>query len=376
MAKYLNVSEWILSQIKEQDLKENDKIPTEMQISQILGVSRQTVRKAIEHLVEQDILCSIRGSGTYIKTGYGKPRAATNSKNIAVVTTFIDSYIFPEKTNGIYEALYAEGYMMNLFATHNSAEKESALLSSLYREDFAGMILEPSRSTLPRVNPELFTRINDKFPIVLIDSHYHDVELPYVALDDTEGGYIAVSHLLENGHQNIMHIGKMDDRQGLFRYQGYLKALHEFQVEYREENVIWYTNEEKLDVFFELHRERILKCLTECTAVFCYNDAISIPFIEFLEQNRLRIPADVSVVGYDNSPLLPQSFPLTTIVYPGKALGKKAVEVLMDLIQNRTHHESCLLQPALIKRDSVKNISTPEMRRQNRELQNGRKYGC
>lgn len=355
MAKFLSVSEWILSQIKELELKENEKIPTEMQITQTLGVSRQTVRKAIEHLEGQGILSSVQGSGTYVKKAFSKPQDYSKSKNIAVVTTFIDSHIFPEKTNGIYEALSAEGYMMNLFATNNSLEKEHTLLSSLYQEDFAGLILEPSRSTLPRVNPELFTRLSEKFPVVLIDSYYGEVDLPCVSLDDKKGGYIATRHLLENGHQNIMHIGKMDDRQGLLRYQGYLEALQEYQVNFNENNVIWYTNETKLEVFLELHKERILKCLEECTALFCYNDVISIPFINFLGKHNIRIPEDVSIVGYDDSPLLSQIIPLTSIVYPGRKIGYQAVEHLMHLIRDRSFHESYHFEPHLVERDSVKN---------------------
>jgi len=357
MAKFLSVSEWILSQIKEMELKENDKIPTEMQISQTLGVSRQTVRKAIEHLESQGMLNSIQGSGTYIKKKFYDTQICTSSKNIAVVTTFIDSHIFPDKTNGIYEALSTEGYMMNLFATNNSLEKEHALLSSLLNEDFAGMILEPSRSTLPRVNPELFARLSEKFPIILIDSRYDDVDLPYVALDDCEGGYISTRHLLEKGHRNIIHIGKIDDRQGILRYQGYLKALREFKVEFKEENVLWCSNEQTLAVFFELYKERILKCLKECTAIFCYNDLIAIPLIEFLQNNQIRIPKDVSIVGYDDSPLLSQNIPLSAIVYPGKEMGKKVVETLMHLIKDRNYQASYLFHPQLVERESVRNIN-------------------
>lgn len=359
MAKFLSVSEWILSQIKELELKEKDKIPTEMQIAKTLGVSRQTVRKAIEHLESQGILNSIQGSGTYIKKTSTDTQICTSSRNIAVITTFIDSHIFPDKTNGIYEALFAEGYMMNLFATNNSLEKEHTLLSSLINEDFAGMILEPSRSTLPRVDPELITRLNEKFPVILIDSRYDDVDLPYVALDDREGGYIATRHLLEKGHRNIIHLGKLDDRQGILRYQGYLKALREFQVEFKETNVIWHTNEETLTAFFERNQERILKCLNECTAIFCYNDLIAIPLVEFLQNNQFRIPEDVSIVGYDDSPLLSQNIPLTAIVYPGKEMGRKVVETLMHLIKDRNNQSSYLFHPQLVERDSVKN-SSPE----------------
>lgn len=357
MAKFLNVSEWILSQIKEMDLKENDKIPTEMQITKALGVSRQTVRKAIEHLEQQGVLTSIQGSGTYVKKAFEKPQVCTNSKNIAVVTTFIDSYIFPEKTNSIYEGLFAEGYMMNLFATNNSSEKEHTLLSALYEEDFAGMILEPSRSTLPRANPELITRLSEKFPVLLIDSYYSELDLPRVALDDVKGGYMAVRHLLENGHRKILYFGKMDDRQGLLRYQGYLKALREYQVDFNENHVIWNTNEETLEVFLELHKERILKCLDTCTAAFCYNDVISIPFIGFLEKNNIRIPEDLSMVGYDDSPLLSQNIQLTSVKYPGKKLGKKAAEHLVRMIRDRRDCESYLFQPYLVERNSVKNLN-------------------
>lgn len=357
MAKYLQTANWIVNQIREMQLRENDKIAPELHISETLGVSRQTVRKAIRHLESQGILNSIQGSGTYVtQVPTTAPGFFSTSKTVAVITTYMNSYIFPYKINGIYEVLSANGYMMNLLATNNSIENEDYLLSTLLDGDFAGIIIEPSRSTLPRIRPELFEQLSQKYPLVLIDSCYRDISLPSIRLDDARGGYVATSHLLEQGHREIVYIGKMDDMQGIKRYQGYLKALVEYQLDCRKMEVLWYTNDTSPDRFLETQEERLLSCIGKHSAVFCYNDLIASALVNFLQAHQIDIPNDISVVSYDDSPLAVQNIPLTTVMYPRDELGQKAASNLLQLTTDPTFDASYRFAPELIQRSSVKNL--------------------
>ncbi len=354
MAKYLQVSDWILSNITENNLKKGDNIPPELQLSQTLHVSRQTVRKAIEHLASKGILTTIQGSGTYVAHPPEIRTSPVSSQNIAVITTYLDSYIFPQKISAIYDALSKSGFLMNLLGTNNSMETEHYVISSLLDKDFAGIILEPSRSTLPRIQPELYLKLKDTFPIVLIDCNYNGIDLPRIALDDKEGGYLATKYLLEHGHRDIMHIGKLDDLQGIYRYQGYLRALQEYQIIPRETNVLWYTNETSPAMFLEVQEERILACLEHHSAIFCYNDLMASALLAFLRSHGIRVPDDLSVVGYDDSPLATQGTPLTTIVHPSVEIGLKTAENLVKLIENPTFDANYTFLPKLVERDTVK----------------------
>ncbi|UWP58862.1 GntR family transcriptional regulator [Ruminococcus gauvreauii] len=354
MAKYLQVSEWILSNIAENNLKQGDNIPPELQLSQTLHVSRQTVRKAIEHLVSRGILTTIQGSGTYVAHPPKLRAAPVSSQNIAVITTYLDSYIFPQKISAIYDALARSGFLMNLLGTNNSAETEHYVLSSLLDKDFAGIILEPSRSTLPRIQPELYRQLKETFPIVLIDCNYSDISLPRIALDDREGGYLATKHLLEHGHRDIMHIGKLDDLQGIYRYQGYLRALQEYQIIPRETDVLWYTNETSPSMFLDVQEERVLACLENHSAVYCYNDLMASALLAFLTDHGIRVPDDLSVVGYDDSPLARQGMGLTTVVHPSVDIGLKTAENLVKLIHDPTFDANYTFTPKLVERDTVK----------------------
>lgn len=95
--------------------------------------------------------------------------------------------------------------MMNLLISNHMLQTEQRIFETLLEGDFAGVILEPTRSTLPRVNEQLITELSKKYPLVLIDTGYPNINLPCVALDDLEGGYLATSHLLKKGHRNIFY---------------------------------------------------------------------------------------------------------------------------------------------------------------------------
>ena len=108
-----------------------------------------------------------------------------------------------------------------------------------------------------------------------------------------------------------MHIGKLDDLQEFYRYQGYLRALQEYQIIPRETDVLWYTNETSPSMFLDVQEERVLACLENHSAVYCYNDLMSFStLLAFLTDHGIRVPDDLSVVGYDDSPLARQGWGL------------------------------------------------------------------
>lgn len=356
MAKYLQAVDWIIDQIKKQKLAESDKIMPEIQISEALGISRQTVRKAIGYLENQGILRSVQGSGTYVAQLPVSIFPKNTSNIITVVTTCMNSYIFPDKIKGIYETLSKAGYMMNLMTTNNRVEEEHLVLSSLLEKDLAGVILETSQGTLPRVDEDIICQLVKKFPVIHMDSWYDNAPIPHVAVDDKKGGCIAVRHLLESGHRKILYIGKMDDRQGLLRYEGYLSALKEYQLLSQTPAALWYTNDLPPEIFFHLMQDKILEHLGECTAIFCHNDLLTPALLEFLEKHGFNVPRDISIVGFDDSPLAKQYDFLTSVRHPSVELGAKTAENLLKMIENPNFDGTYLFEPTLTKRRSVRTL--------------------
>ena len=111
MAKYQNIIDWINKEIDSGNLQPGQKIPSENELGSRFGLSRQTVRHAIGKMSEDGLLESRRGSGTYV----ADQRAVEGDKNvIAVVTTYVDDYIFPSTIRGIERTLSEKGYFMQL----------------------------------------------------------------------------------------------------------------------------------------------------------------------------------------------------------------------------------------------------------------------
>lgn len=355
MAKYGEVVEWIRKYIISSGAAAGEKIPPELSICEKLGASRQTVRKAIAQLIQEGVLASKKGSGTYI-TGFPARTYSTTSKNIAVVLTYLDSYIFPHKLNGMYPVFSRNGYMVTIFSSGNGCEAEAKALRKILKSDFAGVLLEPGRSALPRSDPRLYSELVEKFPVILMETEFPGTALPLIAMDDEKGGYMAVNHLIENGHSRIMHIGKIDDYQGILRYKGYLRALYENGIEASEENLICATNDVlPLDTFLDGKADELLAKLQNVTAVFCYNDLVADAFMIFAKKYGIQVPEDVSVVGYDDS-LISAQHSLTCIAHPKEELGRKAAENMLHLIADPLFSPAYTFEPELIIRDSVKDI--------------------
>ena len=236
LAKYQKIIDWITECIDDGTLKPGEKLPSENELCERFGLSRQTVRHAISKLAEDGLLESRRGSGTYLVD----QRAEEGDKNvIAVVTTYVDDYIFPSTIRGIESTLSDKGYSMQLSVSDNTVGKERQILTDLLnRSDVAGIIMEPVKSALPNPNMELYKRLRDRnVKVLFINSFYPELDMPHVSLNDSECAYRAVKALINLGHRDIGCVLKLDDGQGRERYRGYLKAITEAGVPFSYDHV-------------------------------------------------------------------------------------------------------------------------------------------
>ena len=186
-------------------------------------LSRHTVRKALGILEQDGYVEAFHGRGTYCSENM---RHIKNSKNIAVVTTYISDYIFPRLIQGMDNVLSESGYSIILKNTANSRQKEARCLEELLKKDIDGLIIEPSKSEMICKHRNLYQNL-DKFeiPYVFIQGIYSEMrDKPHILMDDAQGGYLVTKYLLELGHKKIKGFFKADDMQGLERHKGYLKA--------------------------------------------------------------------------------------------------------------------------------------------------------
>lgn len=348
--KYFKLMEDLKKQILSGKIQIGEKLPSENELSASYQVSRQTVRKALSILENAGYIYAQHGKGTFCSD---LVRHSGNSKNIAVVTTYLSDYIFPRVIKGIDAVLTEEGYSIILKNTRNSISQEAKCLEELLQKDIDGLIIEPSKSQIYCRHLNLYQKLDDyHIPYVFIQGCFSKMrDKPQVLMDDCKGGWMITKYLIETGHKNIVGVFKADDVQGQNRHKGYAMALQEAGMLYDPDKVLWfYTEDRKIHPYECIYQMAVDKCPMD--SVVCYNDQIAMKVIQALNDAGLKIPEDVSVTGYDNSYMASNNgFRLTTIVHPQERLGEMAAELLLKLIQSKEEiqgEKKLLIEPEIV----------------------------
>ena len=354
--KYERIVSWVQTEIENGALSRGYMLPSENELMERFRVSRQTVRRAMEELTEKGVVEGRRGSGTYV-TVNTRRYAAGKEIRIAVMLTYVDTYIFPSIIKGIESVLSSEGCTLQIAMTDNAVEKERMLLKEfIHTQSVDGIIAETVKSALPNPNMELYREIeNMGIPVLFVNSYYKELDIPHISMDDRKAGYLAAKHLAECGHTRIGGIFKADDGQGHLRYAGYTDALMEQEIKIRGDQVIWIDSEELRTMGEE--SAKFLKRLKGCTACVCYNDETAYKIVEIFRKAGHRVPEDLSVVGIDNSGLAKFCpVPLTSVENPVEKLGRTAAERMTWKIFRNEEMETVEFEPQLIMRNSVQVI--------------------
>ncbi|MBQ9063430.1 MAG: GntR family transcriptional regulator [Eubacterium sp.] len=351
MPKYLTIADYIEAQILNQTWLPNQQLPSEKEMMQQFQVSRQTIRNALEYLSKKDLVYSEQGRGTFVSDSR-RSSANPGNKNVALILGKLDSYIFPYKSVGINAVLTRNGYTSSVFASNIRIDHQDQLIRNVLSGSYAGVIMEVAKAALPRHNPELLEELRSRMPVVLIDGYYRETDIPYVAIDDFNGGYMAAEHLIAKGHRRIFHVGMLDAIQGMLRYQGYARALTDHGIPLNDDLIYWCVEEDQ-NFMSEARLTEICQKILSCTAVFFYNDLMTMRILPTLLKMGVKIPDQLAVMGYDDSNQYIHGVPISSICYPKERLGEKAAENLLHLIRNPEFDANYLFQPVLIEREST-----------------------
>ncbi|MGC6769344.1 substrate-binding domain-containing protein [Enterococcus sp. LJL128] len=355
VSKYQQIADELRAKILSGEYPDGSVIPPELKLQEICQVSRHTIRQAIALLVNEGFLRKEKGSGTYVDDRYKEVgESVKRTKTIGVITTYLSDYIFPSIIRGIEEELRTRGYSLLLASTSNDPEQERKCLENMLAQQVDGLIVEPTKSN--QYNPNLSYYLSFKergIPVVMINSCYEEIDLPFISLDDVKAGFLATSYLLEQGLKELALIVKIDDLQGKLRMKGFIEAFEEENLTFKSSNIFTYATGEKAAVV-----ERVVACLEKDTAiqgVVCYNDEIANQLVQQLAAAGKRVPEDFSVIGQDDSYLSTAGeVALTTITHPKEQLGKDAASWMVTAIEKKMIGESILYTPQVVERKSVK----------------------
>lgn len=335
--KYVQLASTLRTDIRAGMFQSTGKLPTEMQLASQYSVSRQTVRQALALLAQEGLIEKRQGSGSRILDS----AAQMSDSNIAIVTSYINDYIFPALLQNVQSELDRYHYSTLVYSTANQISREREILKTILERPVRGLLVEGVKTALPNPNLDLYERIQTMgIPIVFLHGGYPSLDAVCISDDNESGGYQAVEYLMSKGHTKIGGIFKSDDIQGHQRYYGFLSALRDANLPFPDRQLLWYNTVDRY-ALLELGQREWLQHFVETTckevtALVCYNDEIAHPLIQLLQSNGIRVPEDIAVVSFDNSYYSDMgSVHITSYAHNPGHLGRLAAQSLVNLIHNR-----------------------------------------
>lgn len=198
--------------------------------------------------------------------------------------------------------------------------------------------------------------VKSDIPYVLLDSYIQNKSVLNIGLEDYKGGYLATKYLIDKGHTQIVFASPAIFKKGVIqkRYRGYRNALKDANIPFSSKNV--YQQEINIDDGMKLGRE--LAERLDISAVFATADILAAGIMAGLHEKGIRIPEDISIIGFDDLFLSKITSPqLTTIHQDVDGKGALAANLLIDKLEKKKIEKSCILPITLVERNSVADIT-------------------
>jgi LacI family transcriptional regulator len=272
------------------------------------------------------------------------------TKTIGLIVPDNSNPFFAEVSRIIEDISFEKGYGVFLCNSDGILEKEAAYIRMLIAKQVDGIIFIAAENT----QENLTDLTHRNFHVVVVDRDLPDSTIDVVLVNNELGGCEAVNYLLNLGHIRIACItGPSQLTPNAARVEGYRLALHKAGIPLREELVV---PGDFRSLSGEKAMERLLQLDEPPTAVFACNDLMAIGALRALRNHNLRVPEDISVIGFDDIPTSGEVTPaLTTIAQPIAKLSTCAAELLIKRIQGDHKSEAAqriILDTQLVIRDS------------------------
>jgi LacI family transcriptional regulator len=272
------------------------------------------------------------------------------SYTVGVLVPDITNPLFPPIVRGVEDRLGEAGYTTLIVNTDNDPERERAALATMRERHIDGFITATARLEGHLLSGFALAGT----PIVLVNRGLEDGSLPMVGIDDRAGARLAVEHVAALGHRAIAHIaGPQTTSTGHQRYLGFRDALQRLDIDL-DSRLVSYA-----DAFTEPAGAQALATLLDApaafTAVVAANDLLAVGCYDVLNERRLRCPADVSIVGFNDIPFIDRlQPPLTSVRVPQREIGVAAADLFLDYVADPSlPPRQVLLEPTLIVRGST-----------------------
>ncbi len=331
--KYTELANYLREQITSGKFQPDAQLPTEQELAKRFDLSRDTVRKAIAALEQEKLIYKIKGSGTYVRPAPAPAmQNRTTSRRIGIMMNDIDSYIFPAIVKGINQVLDEAGYTAVIQITANQISKERAILESFLQDDYAGLIIEPTKAALPQVNYDLYQKLSVSKPTILIHGKIPTLPLSSVTIGDEQGAMELTQYLLRNGQREISIFCKYDEQTGTARYLGFAKAFQQEGLPIPDANIFWTPSEYMETLFSDPLPPAVKKNLKRSTAVICHDDRMALALKKYLLAHP-QYSGDMLICGFDDSQIAKDNG-FISVAHPKAEFGIQVAKKLLEKIND------------------------------------------
>ncbi|RYC69988.1 LacI family DNA-binding transcriptional regulator [Spirosoma sordidisoli] len=332
-------------------------LPTIVDIAQQLGISKSTVSRAltghpnVNSKTRQRVL-DLAEQLDYQRNQLAISLLTSQTRTIGIIVPEFLSFFFPKVIIGAQEVLAEAGYNVVICHSNESYETEVTNARALMASRVDGLLVSHTKDTRNFDHFRIFQRKG--IPVVFFNRVCEDMSVSKVTVDDYEGAFRAVEHLIQTGRRRIAHLAGPDSLpNSRHRLNGYRDALRHYQIPEEAELVISYDlTLEKANIYVN----HLLNLPQPPDALFAVNDPTAIEALKVIKGRGLRIPDDIAIVGFSNDPASALVEPgLTTVAQPVSEIGQQSARLLLRQLaaEAAAEPETVILPTELIVRSST-----------------------
>ena len=322
-------------------------------VARVACVSHSTVSRALQNspLVNRETAARIRkiaAQSGYQASAVARGLVTRKTHTVGVVVTTIADPFVSEVVSGIEEAANAHGYSVFLANSEADPRREKNAVQSFSEHRVDGILVTSSRVGALHLSMPSEWMV----PVVLINNQHPTAFTPSVTIENVESSRTATRHLIDLGHWRIAYIGdQFGYESDTERFTGYRQALEGAGLPFLPELIVHGNGKAEGGI---AAMQKLLEMSDRPSAVFCYNDMTALGSLRVIRRAGLRVPDDVSLVGFDD--LFIASYtdpPLTTLRQPMPQMGRMAMELLLQVMAGKQLESTITVPAELIIRESA-----------------------